>query len=126
MVASSHFDDLICLSEAWQRLPSQLTAYYMPELAAHHGVRPADWFAFDIAATTRLGEIQQERDERRRKDKARQGRAVSGGGKDASSTPSVESSPAARAGQSSAVLLDNASTGELHIVGTEIPPWRRR
>ena len=106
MIASSpRFDDLLALSATWRQLPSTLALRYMPELR-RMGVTPADWFAFDVAATARWADLRREHEEQQ----PRQG----------SASHQRAMPPRLRPG----AVQDNG--GDFAIRGNEIPPWDAR
>lgn len=114
----------------------------MPELATPH-ITTLDWFAFDVAATARWVEMQREQEREREATPP-----VAPAGKDASvrdsardarphvgrlqsptqSPPTVPSVPSKPASQTpyDPVPMMNEATGELRILGGEIPPWDPR
>ena len=114
LVTSKHFDDLLLLAEVWKpgKLPSELLTYYAPEVVRRWHVTPADWYAFDLAATARWSELQRDR-ERHVADEA----GVYSGIKPSLRAPST--SPAA-----AGTVREQGD--QLSIRGNEIPPWDPR
>lgn len=114
VVASKHFDDLIAILEVWKpgKLPSELLTYYAPEVARRWQVTPADWYAFDLAATARWSELQRDRE----REQQRHATDLSAS---ARPSPQMPSAPTA-----AGTVRDQGD--QLSIRGNEIPPWDPR
>ena len=115
VVTSKHFDDLIAILEVWHpgKLPSELLTYYAPEVARRWHVTPADWYAFDLAATARWSELQRERDRHAADEVGARSSA------DHRSTPLVPTAPTV-----AGTVREQGD--QLSIRGNEIPPWDPR
>lgn len=118
VVTSKHFDDLVLLAHIWPgKLPSELLTYYAPEVARRWRVTPADWYAFDLAATARWSELQREQQERQQEREQQRHTADTSAG--ARSTSQMPSTPTA-----AGTVRDQGD--HLSIRGNEIPPWDSR